>query len=76
VRIALLSTSDTDLLSARGSGADYVVANPARLHGSIAEVIEGCDLVVVRLLGSPQDLWPGFTELAATMPVVVLGGEQ
>ena len=29
-RIALLSTSDTDLLSARGSGADYVLANPAR----------------------------------------------
>jgi cobaltochelatase CobN len=76
VRIALLSTSDTDLLSARGSGADYLVANPARLHESIAGVIEGCDLVVVRLLGSPQDLWPGFTELAATMPVAVLGGEQ
>jgi len=76
VRIALLSTSDTDLLSARGSGADYVVANPARVHESIAEVIEGCHLVVVRLLGSSQDLWPGFTELAATMPVVVLGGEQ
>ncbi len=78
VRIALLSTSDTDLLSARTSGADYVLANPARpAHQSMAEVIEGCDLVVGRLLGSPQDLCSGFTRIAATgMPVVVLGGEQ
>jgi cobaltochelatase CobN len=78
VRIALLSTSDTDLLSARESGADYVLANPARPgHQSMAEVIEGCDLVVGRLLGSPQDLCSGFTRVAATgKPVVVLGGEQ
>ena len=62
MRIALLSTSDTDLLSARGSGADYVVANPNRTGLSI----DAADLVVVRLLGSPQDLWPGFDELAAT----------
>ncbi|MBD3948005.1 cobaltochelatase subunit CobN [Nocardioides ganghwensis] len=78
MRIALLSTSDTDLLSARESGADYVLANPARPgHQSMAEVIEGCDLVVGRLLGSPQDLCSGFTRVAATgKPVVVLGGEQ
>ncbi len=78
MRIALLSTSDTDLLSARASGADYVLANPARPgHQSMAEVIEGCDLVVGRLLGSPQDLCSGFTRVAATgTPVVVLGGEQ
>ncbi len=78
MRIALLSTSDTDLLSARESGADYVLANPARPgHQSMAEVIEGCDLVVGRLLGSPQDLCSGFARVAATgMPVVVLGGEQ
>ncbi|QIG43617.1 cobaltochelatase subunit CobN [Nocardioides anomalus] len=78
MRIALLSTSDTDLLSARASGADYVYANPARPgHQSMAEVIEGCDLVVGRILGSPQDLCSGFTRIRATgMPVVVLGGEQ
>ncbi len=78
MRIALLSTSDTDLLSARASGADYVLANPARAgHQSMAEVIEGCDLVIGRLLGSPQDLCSGFTRIAATRtPVVVLGGEQ
>ena len=29
--VALLSTSDTDLLSARSAGVDYVVGNPARL---------------------------------------------
>ena len=77
-RIALLSTSDTDLLSARASGAEYVWANPARAgHQSMAEVIEGCDIVVGRLLGSPDDLCSGFARIAATgMPVVVLGGEQ
>ncbi|WP_341229320.1 cobaltochelatase subunit CobN [Nocardioides salarius] len=77
-RIALLSTSDTDLLSARASGVDYVVANPARPgHQSMAETIEGCDLVVGRVLGSPQDLCSGFTRVAATgVPTVVLGGEQ
>ena len=78
VRIALLSTSDTDLLSARASGADYVLANPARPgHQSMAETIEGCDLVVGRILGSPHDLCSGFTRVAATgVPVVVLGGES
>jgi hypothetical protein len=46
-RIALLSTSDTDLLSARASGADYLWANPARpSHTTMAEAIEGCDIVV------------------------------
>ncbi|GAA1935847.1 cobaltochelatase subunit CobN [Nocardioides marmoribigeumensis] len=78
MRIALLSTSDTDLLSARASGADYVLANPARPgHQSMTETIAGCDLVVARLLGSPQDLCSGFAATAASgTPVVVLGGEQ
>ena len=35
MRIALLSTSDTDLLSARASGADYVLANPARARPAL-----------------------------------------
>ena len=53
MRIALLSTSDTDLLSARASGADYVWANPARPgHQSMAATIEGADLVVGRILAS------------------------
>src|SRR4249919_3604340 len=77
-RIALLSTSDTDLLSGRASGADYVLANPARAaHTQLAEVLETCDLIVARILGSPQLLCTGFDRfLASGKPVVVLGGEQ
>ena len=77
-RIALLSTSDTDLLSARGSGADYVVANPARsTHAELGEVLEACDLIVARILGSPQLLCSGFERFRGTgKPMVVLGGEQ
>ena len=77
-RIALLSTSDTDLLSARASGADYVLANPARAaHSQLAEVLEACDLIVARILGSPQLLCTGFDRFRASgKPVVVLGGEQ
>ena len=78
MRIALLSTSDTDLLSAKASGADYVWANPSRPgHQSMATTIEGADLVVGRILGSPADLCSGFVRIKATgMPMVVLGGEQ
>ena len=79
-RIALLSTSDTDLLSARASGADYVYVNPARQsagHQDMARAIEQADLVVARILGSPQDLCTGFERIRATgKPMVVLGGEQ
>ncbi|WP_181642324.1 cobaltochelatase subunit CobN, partial [Nocardioides massiliensis] len=77
-RICLLSTSDTDLLSARASGADYRLANPARTTDSdLVACTTGSGLVVVRLLGSPQDLWPGLAEVrAAGTPVVILGGEQ
>ena len=78
MRIALLSTSDTDLLSARASGADYLWANPARpAHQDLAEALEGADLVVARILGSPHDLCDGFARIRETgTPVVVLGGEQ
>jgi cobaltochelatase CobN len=77
-RIALLSTSDTDLLSAKGSGADYVLANPARsAHSELGEVLEASDLIVVRVLGSPQLLCSGFDRFRGTgKPMVVLGGEQ
>ncbi|GAA6524991.1 cobaltochelatase subunit CobN [Intrasporangium sp. DVR] len=77
-RIALLSTSDTDLLSARASGGDYVVANPSRPgHASMADVIGSADIVVARILGGPQDLCDGFRAARdAGVPMVVLGGEQ
>ena len=77
-RIALLSTSDTDLLSARACGADYLWANPSKPgHTDLASVLEACDLIVVRLLGSPRDLCSGFERFrAAGKPMVVVGGEQ
>jgi len=74
-RIALLSTSDTDLLSARASGADYVYGNPARLgDAEIETLVTGADLVIARILGSPDDV-PAEV-LAAGAPRIVLGGEQ
>ncbi|WP_121251726.1 cobaltochelatase subunit CobN [Nocardioides ferulae] len=77
-RICLLSTSDTDLLSARASGATYVLANPARsTEAELEACVADADLVVVRQLGSPDDLWPGLAGLrTAGTPAVVLGGEQ
>ena len=78
MRIALLSTSDTDLLSARASGADYVWANPSRTDDAgLAAAVAGADLVVVRLLGSPHDLWSGLAAVREDgTPLVILGGEQ
>jgi cobaltochelatase CobN len=77
-RIALLSTSDTDLLSARASGADYTYANPSRpAHTEMAAALESADLIVARILGSPQDLCSGFWRIRDLgKPIVVLGGEQ
>lgn len=76
--ILLLSTSDTDLLSARASGADYRLGNPARLVAEdLPLLVEGADLVVVRLLGGRRAWEEGLdTLLAGPRPVVVLGGEQ
>jgi cobaltochelatase CobN len=74
----LLSTSDTDLLSARASGATWRLGNPARLDDAgLAALVEGSALVVVRLLGVRRQ----FEDLLAPLlpgpaPVVVLGGEQ
>lgn len=78
VRVALLSTSDTDLLSARSSGAEYVWANPSRASETeLTDAVEGADLVVVRQLGSPHDLWPGLAAVRERgTPLVVLSGEQ
>ena len=61
-----------------GSGADYVLANPARAaHTELAAVLEACDLIVARILGSPQLLCRGFDRFRASgKPMVVLGGEQ
>jgi cobaltochelatase CobN len=76
--ILLLSTSDTDLLSARACGADYRLGNPARLSvDDVPTLLDGVDLVVVRLLGGRRAWEEGLDALlAGQAPVVVLGGEQ
>ncbi|HEY2205634.1 MAG TPA: cobaltochelatase subunit CobN [Pseudonocardia sp.] len=76
--ILLLSTSDTDLLSARASDGEYRLANPARLAvDDLPALVDGVDLVVVRLLGGRRAWREGLDVLlAGPRPVVVLGGEQ
>ncbi|NLU61566.1 cobaltochelatase subunit CobN [Rhodococcus sp. HNM0563] len=78
-RLALLSTSDTDLLSARSSGADWAVGNPSRLDVTtdLSGLLEGAGLVIVRILGSARSWQDGLDAVRARgVPVVVLGGEQ
>ncbi|MEU2491563.1 cobaltochelatase subunit CobN [Streptomyces sp. NPDC007883] len=78
--ILLLSTSDTDLLSARAAGGPvrYRFANPSRLPlDRLPELLDGTDLVVVRLLGGIRAWQEGLDALLAQgRPVVVLTGEQ
>ncbi|TQS45642.1 cobaltochelatase subunit CobN [Cryptosporangium phraense] len=75
--ILLLSTSDTDLLSARASGAPYRLANPARTSvDDLPGLLDGVDLVVVRILGGRRAWEEGLDALlTGPRPVVVLGGE-
>ncbi|BBY32802.1 cobaltochelatase subunit CobN [Mycolicibacter minnesotensis] len=74
-RIALLSTSDTDLLSARASGAAYRLGNPSR-H-DLEPLLDGVDVVVLRILGSSAEITDELRLLRATgLPLVVLGGER
>ncbi|HZE66775.1 MAG TPA: cobaltochelatase subunit CobN [Sporichthyaceae bacterium] len=74
----LLSTSDTDLLSARSSGAAWRLANPSRLTPEdLPELLDGVELVVLRFLGGYRDWSEGIDALRASgRPLVVLGGEQ
>ncbi|GMA39856.1 cobaltochelatase subunit CobN [Mobilicoccus caccae] len=96
----LLSTSDTDLLSARAADGPVAWrhANPAKLDRlglavagdapdddrpalarRLEVLLEGVDLVVVRLLGGRRAWEEGLDLLLApdqTRPVVVLTGEQ
>jgi cobaltochelatase CobN len=75
--IVLLSTSDTDLLSARASGAGYRLANPARLAvEDLPGLIVGATAVVVRILGGRRAFQDGLDAVAASgVPMIVLGGE-
>ncbi|MFW6689660.1 cobaltochelatase subunit CobN [Streptomyces sp. MAR4 CNX-425] len=75
--VLLLSTADTDLLAARASGAGYRIANPARTApDDLPALLDGTDLVVVRLLGGKRAWEEGLAALRRTgVPTVLLGGE-
>jgi cobaltochelatase CobN len=75
--VLLLSAADTELLAARGSGALYRTANPARVDpAGLPPLLDGVSVVVLRLLGGRR-AWPeGVDALVASgLPVVLLGGE-
>ncbi|WP_137149316.1 cobaltochelatase subunit CobN [Mycolicibacterium sp. CR10] len=76
--ILVLSTSDTDLIAARASGAAYRWANPSRLvDGELAELLDGVQAVVVRILGGYRAWEDGIDQVvAAGVPAVVISGEQ
>ncbi|NKY58015.1 cobaltochelatase subunit CobN [Nocardia flavorosea] len=76
--ILLLSTSDTDLLSARASGADYRWGNPARLLvDDLPGLLDGVELVIVRILGGKRAWEDGLAAVRDSgLPVVAVGGEM
>ncbi|RJS45559.1 cobaltochelatase subunit CobN [Nocardioides cavernaquae] len=82
--LLLLSTSDTDLMSARAANVtdegtvEWRYSNPARLAlADLPDLLDGAELVVVRLLGGRQAWAEGLDALLASgKPVVVLTGEQ
>ena len=76
--VLLLSTSDTDLITARSSGAGYRWANPSRfVEGELDDQLIGADLVIVRILGGYRSWQDGIDTILATgVPTVVVSGEQ
>lgn len=76
--ILILSTSDTDLLSARASGANYRWANPSRIHvDDLPGLLDGMGAVVVRLLGGRRGWEEGIDAVIGSgVPAVVVSGEQ
>ncbi|HUM00321.1 MAG TPA: cobaltochelatase subunit CobN, partial [Mycobacterium sp.] len=76
--VLLLSTSDTDLITARSSGAPYRWANPSRLAvDELPELLDGVDVVVVRILGGYRSWQDGIDAVRASgVPAVLVSGEQ
>ena len=76
--VLLLSTSDTDLITARSSGAAYRWANPSRiLLNDLADLLHGVDVVVVRILGGYRAWQDGIDAVTTSgVPAVVVSGEQ
>ncbi|KAA1248585.1 cobaltochelatase subunit CobN [Mycobacterium simiae] len=76
--VLLLSTSDTDLISARSSGKNYRWANPSRLSDAeLPELLERASIAVVRILGGYR-AWPDGidTVIRSGVPTVLVSGEQ
>jgi cobaltochelatase CobN len=76
--VLLLSTSDTDLITARASDATYRFANPSRLiPGELEELLVDVAVVVVRILGGYRSWQDGIDAVAASgIPAVIISGEQ
>ncbi|MFI7490014.1 hypothetical protein ACIBXA_16705 [Micromonospora echinaurantiaca] len=55
MRILLLSTADTDLLAARASGADYRLANPARVAADHHRLDQIAAVPLTHLTTHPRD---------------------
>ncbi|MDT5147108.1 MAG: cobaltochelatase CobN, partial [Mycobacterium sp.] len=74
----LLSTSDTDLISARSCGKNYRWANPSRIsEEELPGLLAGAQIVVVRILGGYRAWQSGIdTVLASGVPTVLVSGEQ
>ncbi|MCO5971793.1 cobaltochelatase subunit CobN [Actinoallomurus soli] len=77
MRVLLLSTADTELLSARSADAGYVTGNPSRLDvADLDALCAGVDAVVVRLLGGLKTWREGIEDLRGRdVPLIALGGE-
>ena len=76
--ILLLSTSDTDLISARSSGKNYRWANPSRLsEDELPALLADASVAVVRILGGYR-AWQGGidTVVVSGVPTVLVSGEQ
>ncbi len=76
--ILLLSTSDTDLISARSSGKNYRWANPSRLSETeLPDLLAGTSIVVVRILGGYRAWQSGIDMVTDSgVPTVLVSGEQ
>ncbi|CAJ1583029.1 cobaltochelatase subunit CobN [[Mycobacterium] wendilense] len=74
----MLSTSDTDLITARASGANYRWANPSRLLvDDLPDLLAGVDVAVVRILGGYRAWEEGIDAVVASgVPAVIISGEQ
>jgi cobaltochelatase CobN len=76
--VLLLSTSDTDLISARSSGKNYRWANPSRLsEAELPDLLVDASIVVVRILGGYRAWESGIDAVIARgIPTVLVSGEQ